>query len=283
MCLVISILLFSWCRECQSFFKSSATENNCHRDFVSETYTLSSLKKRIQTENKEKLAKMWNCLDSNEEPCSINVTKRDGIARFCYTDMCFKLKQSRNNSKVKNQIKIEMCIREKECHAYVKKNYFTGLINQELPCSITQSESNFARDTRKNISRGTHTVHQDQRLLFILLVVWCSDCHTDKRSNSDVKDQEKNNLVQNKIPEDTIPSNDLWTWLNNGTCPMTVRKSQSNSCLCTSDLCATIKCYVTDKESTFAIQCKIEKESKYFEVCETYPMIEKITGKRIET
>lgn len=51
----------------------------------------------------------------------------------------------------------EMCIREKEGHAYVKKNYFTGLINQELPCSITQSESNFARDTRKNISRGTHT------------------------------------------------------------------------------------------------------------------------------
>lgn len=45
--------------------------------------------------SEEKLAKMWNCLDSNEEPCSINVTKRDGIARFCYTDMCFKLKQSK--------------------------------------------------------------------------------------------------------------------------------------------------------------------------------------------
>lgn len=80
-----------------------------------------------------------------------------------------------------------------------------------------------------------------------------------------------------------IQSNDLWTCLNNGTCPMTVRKSHSNSCLCTSDLCATTECYVTDKESTFAIQCKIETESKYSEVCKTYPMIEKFTGKRIET
>lgn len=45
--------------------------------------------------SEEKLAKMWNCLDSNEEPCSLHVTKKDGIARVCYKDMCFKLKQSK--------------------------------------------------------------------------------------------------------------------------------------------------------------------------------------------
>lgn len=79
-----------------------------------------------------------------------------------------------------------------------------------------------------------------------------------------------------------IRSTDLWTCLNNGTCPMTVRKSHNNSCVCTSDLCATTKCSVIDKDSTFAIQCKIETELKYSVVCKTYPMIEKITGKRIE-
>lgn len=50
-----------------------------------------------------------------------------------------------------------MCIRKQECHAYMTKKYLTGLINQELPCSITQSESNLAHDTRQNINRGTHT------------------------------------------------------------------------------------------------------------------------------
>lgn len=53
-----------------------------------------------------------------------------------------------------------MCISEQECHAYVKKNYFTGLINQELPCSITQSESNLARDTRNYFKRG---IYEDMR------------------------------------------------------------------------------------------------------------------------
>lgn len=50
-----------------------------------------------------------------------------------------------------------MCITKQECHAYMTKKYLTGLINQELPCSITQSESNLAHDTRQNINRGTHT------------------------------------------------------------------------------------------------------------------------------
>lgn len=63
---------------------------------------------------------------------------------------------------------------------------------------------------------------------------------------------------------------------------MIVRKSYSNLCLCISDLCVIIECYVIDKESMFVIQCKIEMELKYFEVCKIYFMIEKFIGKRIE-
>lgn len=70
--------------------------------------------------SEEKLAKMWNCLDSNEEPCSLHVTKKDGIARVCYKDMCFKLKVKWVNYVLSNNN-----IRETIC-----SNYYTLCIKK---------------------------------------------------------------------------------------------------------------------------------------------------------
>lgn len=64
--------------------------------------------------SEEKLAQMWNCVDSSKELCAL-VTKSDGIARLCYKDMCFKLKQNKMG---------KLCIKSTQ-HSKKCSNYYT--------------------------------------------------------------------------------------------------------------------------------------------------------------
>lgn len=67
--------------------------------------------------------------------------------------------------------------------------------------------------------------------------------------------------------------------INNNTCPLNVTKQHSYVCLCTSGVCAKIRCRGTYTTTPLKIKCKIETQPKDALDCLSYPVIEQLSGK----
>lgn len=76
-------------------------------------------------------------------------------------------------------------------------------------------------------------------------------------------------------------SADLWDCLQMETCSVNVTKSKTNTCLCTTKLCAKIKCNVLQKDcNQLTITCKMETVPANHHVCLNHSVINELRGER---
>lgn len=74
---------------------------------------------------------------------------------------------------------------------------------------------------------------------------------------------------------------DLWDCLQIETCSVNVTNSKTNTCLCTTKLCAKIKCNVLQKDcNQLTITCKMKTVPANHHVCLNHSVINELRGER---
>lgn len=197
---------------------------------------------------------------------------------------------------------VTSCRNTKICHVFVitrKMSLFLCKISsRRIRCFIIKRRkkihyrgNNPMSEKRKNIKKIEEWKgNLDCRFIVVLLFTWCPDCHIYCIEGA-INITETNNTNAEKYDvsfqtiwltaENRQGSTILFQCINNNTCPINVTKQHSYVCLCTSGICAKIRCRGTYRITPLKIKCKIETETKEAMNCLSYPVIEQLSDYRI--